>query len=453
MVTACRAGQLGLKAAVLERESGERYPCNSRYTTGVFSVMGQPARSPMEHFVATILKGTDGTAKPELARTIGANAGRAADWLMAEGMRFMAVTTPGGRQLMLGPPRRFKEGLDWEGRGGDYLLRTFEEHLSARGGVLMRGTRVESLAMENGRCVGVHAVQDGKPLRLEAKNVAIAYGGFQANAEMVKRYIAPTPERLLVRAAPGGQGDGIRMAEAAGAALGGMGGFYGHLHHIEAMKNQRLWPYPHFDAVAEVSLLVGVDGRRFTDEGLGGVYMANAIARLEDPLSTFVIYDDAMWKGEPGKAQPVAVNPFLISGGGWMHSAPDLASLAQKAGLPAAALEQTVREYNDAVRTNRVDRLTPARTTTRFKPLPIATAPFHAVPLCAGLTQSMGGIEINGHAQALRPDGQPIPGLYAVGAPVSGIEGGPRVGYAGGLCKAFVLGLVAAEHMAGRAQA
>jgi fumarate reductase flavoprotein subunit len=176
--------------------------------------------------------------------------------------------------------------------------------------------------------------------------------------------------------------------------------------------------------------------------------MSNAVARLQDPLSTFVIYDEAMWKGEPGKAQPVAVNPFLISGGGWMHSAPDLESLAQKSGLPARALTETVREYNDAVLHGRIDQLRPARTTTRFKPLPIATAPFHAVPLCAGLTQSMGGIEINGQAQALRPDGKPIPGLYAVGAPVSGIEGGPRVGYAGGLCKAFVLGLVATEHMA-----
>lgn len=448
MVTACRAAQLGLKVAVLEKESEERYRCNSRWTTGVFSVMGQPARSAMEHLVDTITKGTDGTAKPELARTIAANAGRAADWLIEEGMRFMAVTTPGGRQLMLGPPRRFKEGLDWEGRGGDWLLRTFEGHLKERGGELLRGTRVESLVMDGERCVGVNAVQNGRPVRFNAKAVALADGGFQANAGMVKRYIAPHPERLLLRAASNGAGDSLRMAETAGAALGGFGGFYGHLHHRDAMTNERLWPYPHFDAVAEVSLLVGADAKRFTDEGLGGVYMTNAVARLDDPLSTFVIYDDAMWKGEPGKAPPVAVNPFLMSGGGWMHSAPDLESLAAKAGLPAAALAATVREHNEAVKNNSFESLKPARTTRRFKPLPVVKPPFHAVPLCAGVTQSMGGVEINGHAQALRADGSPIAGLYVVGAPVSGVEGGPRVGYAGGLCKAFVLGLVAAEHMA-----
>jgi fumarate reductase flavoprotein subunit len=448
MVTACRAAQLGLKAAVLERESDERYRCNSRYTTGVFAVMGQPARSSVEHLLDALIKGTDGTAHPEVARTIANNAGRAADWLMQEGARFMAVTTPGGRQLMLGPPRRFKEGLDWEGRGGDVLLRRFAETLASRGGQLLRGTSVESLIVEGGRCVGINATQAGRSIRIDGGAVVIADGGFQANADMVRKYIAPRPERVLVRAAPGGTGDGIRMAEAAGAAVGGFGGFYGHIHHRDAMTNDRLWPYPHFDAMAEVSMLVGADGRRFTDEGLGGVRMTNAIAQLEDPLSSCIIYDDAMWNGEPGKAPPVACNPFLMSGGGWMHSAPDIKSLATKAGLPADALEQTVREYNEAIGQNRVESLKPERSTRRFKPLPIAKAPFHAVPLCAGITQSMGGVVIDGNARALRPDGSALPGLYVVGASVAGAEGGPRVGYTGGLCKAFTLGLAAAEHMA-----
>jgi 3-oxosteroid 1-dehydrogenase len=65
----------------------------------------------------------------------------------------------------------------------------------------------------------------------------------------------------------------------------------------------------------------------------------------------------------------------------------------------------------------------------------------------------MGGVQINEHAQALRPDGSVIAGLYAAGAPVAHLEGGPQAGYTGGLCKAFTLGLLAAEHMAGgRAQ-
>ena len=74
-------------------------------------------------------------------------------------------------------------------------------------------------------------------------------------------------------------------------------------------------------------------------------------------------------------------------------------------------------------------------------------APFHAVPLCTGVTGTMGGVVINGHAQALKPDGRVFPGLYAVGTPVAGLEGGPRASYVGGISKSFVLGLLAGEHI------
>ena len=60
----------------------------------------------------------------------------------------------------------------------------------------------------------------------------------------------------------------------------------------------------------------------------------------------------------------------------------------------------------------------------------------------------MGGVRINAHGQVLRPDNTAIPGLYAAGATTGGLEGGPAVGYAGGLMKALTFGLLAAEHVA-----
>jgi fumarate reductase flavoprotein subunit len=348
LVSAARAAQLGLKAAVLEQQVEARYACNSRYTTGVFSIASQATQAPAAELAAAIMAESDGTAKREVVDAIAATASRAAEWLTEEGMRFVAITNAGGRKLMLGPPRRYKEGLDWEGRGGDFLLRKLEENLVARGGALLRGTKALALVMEGGRCVGVRTAGG----TIGAKAVVLADGGFHANPELVGRYLSPRPERVLVRGAPSARGDGLRMAAEAGAALGGFGSFYGHLHHLDAMTNDRLWPYPHFDSVAEAGVLVGADGRRFTDEGEGGVYMANAVARLDDPAAT------------------------------------------------------------------------------------------------AGLTQTMGGVEINAHAQALRADGAPIPGLYVAGAPVARVEGGPRAGYTGGLAKAFTLGLIAADHIA-----
>jgi fumarate reductase flavoprotein subunit len=57
---------------------------------------------------------------------------------------------------------------------------------------------------------------------------------------------------------------------------------------------------------------------------------------------------------------------------------------------------------------------------------------------------------IDAQARAQKREGGVFEGLYAVGTPVAGLEGGPRAGYVGGLSKAFILGLLAAESAAER---
>ncbi|HUZ74532.1 MAG TPA: FAD-dependent oxidoreductase [Stellaceae bacterium] len=455
LTTACRAAQLGLNALILEQRPEPLYPCSSRYATGVFGVMGVSLMNPPEALAAAIMSGTDGTARRDLAAAVAQNSRRAYEWLLQEGARFETppYLEPGAMERsahVMAPARRFGAGLDWQGRGADLLMQRLEANLAQRGGAVRRGIRVESLVVENGACIGVEAMQDGARLRFHAEAVVIADGGFAANPALVRRWITPHPDRVLARVGPGARGDGILMAETAGAAIGGFGAFYGHIHHRDAMANAALWPYPHLDAMAEASILVGPDGRRFADEGLGGVPLANAIARLPDPLGAFIVFDAAMWNGAPGRAGPVACNPFLPEAGGAMASAPDLATLAATTGLPPASLAQTVARHNQAVASNDFSALEIPRTTARWKPLPLQAPPFYAVPLCAGITGTMGGIEIDAHAQALRADGSHFRGLYAVGTPVAHLEGGPRAGYVGGLCKGFVLGLLAAEHIAAR---
>ena len=83
------------------------------------------------------------------------------------------------------------------------------------------------------------------------------------------------------------------------------------------------------------------------------------------------------------------------------------------------------------------------------QPWPISKPPYYAMPVCAGITHTMGGVVVNDHAQALRADGTEIAGLYAIGATAGGLEGGPEIGYVGGLAKGGITGLRAAEHIAG----
>jgi fumarate reductase flavoprotein subunit len=450
LTAACRAAELGLKVAVLEACAEDRYLCSSRYTTGVCNVMGLAILTSPDTLYQAIMDGSGGTARPALARAVADNGRRAIDWLAAQGARFInrALQKDQPGQRVLAPPRRLSAGLDWEGRGGDVLMRQLADRIGHHGGIVMRGTLAEALVVEGGACRGIDAVRNGENIRIAAKAVVIADGGFAANPDMIAQYITPRADRVVARVGPGAKGDGIRMAAAAGAAVGGFGAFYGHVHHRDALTNPRLWPYPHLDAAIEAAVLVGPDGRRFMDEGLGGVCQANAIARLPDPLSSFLIMDDAIWQVEPKLTTTVAANSAMVSAGGEIVSASDLATLAARVGLPAAALAQTVNDYNEAVRRDALPALTPSRTANKYKPMTIAMPPFHAVPLCAGITGTMGGVVIDQHAQALKTDGTSFPGLYAVGTPVAGLEGGPRAGYVGGLSKAFILGLLAAEHVA-----
>ena len=81
----------------------------------------------------------------------------------------------------------------------------------------------------------------------------------------------------------------------------------------------------------------------------------------------------------------------------------------------------------------------------RVRLMPIAQPPFYAIALAAGISYTMGGIEIDAQARVIARDGAPLPGLLAAGSCTGGIEGGPLGGYVGGFLKAVTLGLIAAE--------
>ena len=175
------------------------------------------------------------------------------------------------------------------------------------------------------------------------------------------------------------------------------------------------------------------------------------LARSNDPCSCFALFDDKIWQG-PGKAARIPANPNLIKGGGTLYQADSLAGLALQIGLAADKLEQTVSSYNAAHHAGRLSQLTPPRTSSGITALAIEQPPFYAVPLCAGITYTMGGIMTDGNGCVLKPDGSAVPGLYAAGVTVGGLEGGERAGYVGGLMQAAVFGLRSAERAALAAQ-
>jgi fumarate reductase flavoprotein subunit len=444
LVAANRAAELGRRAVVLEKGTADRYPCSSRYTGGTFHVSYTDVLAGEDKLFETIENATRGFARKDVARAIAKDSSRLVRWLQGEGIKF--INLGHYHTFVLAPPSRTGAGLDWEGRGGDVLLRTLGANLEKRGGRIVRGTRARSLSVSTPGRIRIEAEQAGGKVTYDAAAVVIADGGFPADTELVRAHISPATDKIMQRNARTATGDGLRMAQAVGAATVGMNCFYGHLLSRDAMTNDRLWPRPYVDALAVAGILVDAEGKRFADEGEGGVYLANAVARLADPLSTTLVFDQAVWDG-PGTSAMIPSNPLLPNAGGTLHRAATIPELASLAGLPAERLQVTVDSYNEALEAGTLQNLAPPRRTDRYKAWPIRKPPFYAVPLCTGITNTMGGIAVDQDGAVLDGNDKPIAGLYAAGGATGGLEGGPSIGYVGGLIKA-VFGLRAAEKIA-----
>ena len=71
---ACRAAQLGMKVAVLERGSEPQYLCNSRFSGGILHISQHNVQEPVEDLVQVIHEATLGECDPALARALAVDA-------------------------------------------------------------------------------------------------------------------------------------------------------------------------------------------------------------------------------------------------------------------------------------------------------------------------------------------------------------------------------------------
>lgn len=421
LTCAVRAAAAGKRVVVLERSIEEVYACSSRIATGVFHVAYNPPSLDPELLQQRVRAALGPGARDDLLVALCNTARRALDWLrQTAGAQFVRAGDDPAYEFVVTPSAVGKLGHEREGQGADQLLRSLERRLSGLGGRIERGRAATELRMDGDRCVGVA----GQDFEVIANAVVAADGGYQADPERVRQRLSPAPERLVQRNARTGRGDGLRMALAAGAALADRGGFYGHLQARRALEDDGLWPYPWLDDLARAGIVVGHDGRRIGDDRATGIELANRVAALEDPASSWVVCDQDAWNG-PGAKGATSPNPYLERLGGRVLRAPTLGALSAEAGLDAAGLAASI-----------------AACPGKFR-----GGSFVAIPIAAGITYTLGGIAIDGDSRALREDESPIPGLYAAGSTTGGLEGGERFGYVGGLMKAVVTGLRAAEHI------
>jgi succinate dehydrogenase/fumarate reductase flavoprotein subunit len=217
------------------------------------------------------------------------------------------------------------------------------------------------------------------------------------------------------------------------------------------------------------TIMVNGAGRRFSNEAanynaFGGAFHQEDVTRFEYAnLPCWLVFDAEYVRlyGSPGEGS-AGVHAEDTGPASYLTSAPTLTALAEKLGIPAANLEETVERWNKQVAagsdpdfgrgSSAHDRWwgDPAyKGQVRATLGPIDEPPYFALPVQSGGLGTKGGPRIDPDARVLDLDAQPIPGLYAVGN-VAGSPFGMTYGGAGGtLGPAMVFAWLAGRHAAG----
>jgi succinate dehydrogenase/fumarate reductase flavoprotein subunit len=283
--------------------------------------------------------------------------------------------------------------------------------------------------------------------------VVLATGGFEASPALTDAYLPLGPVRPVGH--PGNTGAGLRMAQAAGAALWHMYGFFGWY----AFRTPE-FPAPFaIDFSGASHLFVDADGRRFADETGYEVHdrlraLLNYLPRNGNRprLPSWAVFDEAARLAGPLNGLLGTPNDYTWSADnsaevarGWIVSATGVPELAGRMGVDAGILAGTLDEYQESARTGRDGRFGRSPETL----VPLDTTRLYAIETWPGVAGTTGGPRHDEYACVLRPDGQPIPGLYAAGA-VS-LVWGHLIEHGGGLTDAIVFGRIAGRSAATRA--
>jgi succinate dehydrogenase/fumarate reductase flavoprotein subunit len=272
---------------------------------------------------------------------------------------------------------RLDEGLAWlEALGAPVTER-------GTGNERTTGVRFDTAGLTAALVRAAGGVRCGAPLReLPAAPVVLATGGFAASRALVREHVTPEADALLLRSTPWSEGDGLRLALAAGASTSaGMDEFYGRAMPAPPARIEQRDFVGLAQLYARHATVTNVRGERHVATTWSEIDVVQWIARQPGARGFYRVEPDAM--GARVRDRTVA----------------DMVAAATRAGAPVR------RDGDDVV-----------------------------VEVRAAITTTLGGIRVDGRGAA-------APGLWAAGADAGGLATG---GYASGLAAALVLGRVAA---------
>ena len=424
------AGGAGLAAAVTANENGStvivvekegKVGGNTILAGGALNAVDEGSetaianKDSVEHHFNQTFEGGDKLANPELVRTLVENAWDGVEWLKGMGMEF----EPGTFTVLGGMWPRAHKPSEPVGTG---FFKTYMEYIDTHDNIeVILNTRATELIVEDGVVVGVICTgRTGNEVKIYAKSVILATGGFGRNIEMREEYNTfwkTLDESILSTNHPGATGDGIAMALEVDAALVGME----HIQLLPLGDPVTGSLSGNIETDVERRIFVNKEGNRFVDEGARRDVMTAALFEQTDAM-LFIILDGKNYENSD------SLNNFGESIGelvaaGRAYQADTLEELAEQIGVPAENLIAAVEEFNSHVDNKTTDQF--GRTLYSTK---IDQAPYYACIRVPTLHHTMGGVEINTSGQVINESGEVIPGLYAAGEVTGGVHGSNRLG-------------------------
>lgn len=475
------AGAAGTSAAISAVENGAKVvllektaiPMGaSTLAGGMFAADSQQQKDKnatvdKEWLYDKYMEASDGFMNTLLVRKIIDESGPTVDWLQENGCELNLVDAgTGGGYVHIGMPAT----LHGYNEGGTVAINKLVESFKAKGGEVRFSTPAKEIMKdENGKVVGVMATNpDGSNLKVNAKAVIIATGGYGGNDEMLKKYLGNSYTKGEVAH---NTGDGIKMAWEAGADEYGVGVaqyFWEKFTDEETAKLsgvlgedwyvlQNLTKFP--------NLRVNALGQRYTDETEVTAYSIHGAALSAQPKQTeYVIIDSSMlnkvkqsgtavieeqfgkWKDNPQffmefnepndtalfleeEHTPVDYAAILdkVLDSGVVFKADTLEGLAQEIGVEVETFMSSVNQYNGVIEKGKDELFfsDPSRL------IPVQEGPYYAVKFVARNLGTLGGIRINEKIEVVDVNGMPIEGLYAAGADAGGMYGKAYVDFEG----------------------
>jgi fumarate reductase flavoprotein subunit len=419
---AVAAAQRGVGVTVLERRRS--VGGNSWKTLGIFA-----AESPVQRRLRIdtrrdvcfkiAMEYSHNRINPRIFRAFVDKSGDTVRWLEEQGLKFFDVPYffPGQVVRTWHCPKG----------GGAAFINVLGKSCQALGVRIVTQARAKKILLdERGNLAGILATRKREQLRVSAKSVVIATGGYAGNKKLLEKYY-PSSTKNIFRIGLPHMGDGLLMATEIGADTEGLG----TLQVVGPGLRDSL-PLSYL-AKEPNTIWINKKGERFIDEssGLKQFEGVNALLRQPDRLC-FTLFDSeikqflmenglASGRGQTYREQRVKPTAWADDlqvevKKGTAKIADSLDEMAKWMGVDAKVLKATVADYNKACEHG----YDPIYGKDRVFLKPLRTPPYYAIRCYPGLLTTIGGIKISEHMEVIDQHDNPIPGLYAGGNDTGG---------------------------------